>query len=221
MKASEAFFLGLPRRILRRPKKKVFIIGFHKTGTSSMGKAFQILGYRVCGNLKEGFDFKKQDKPAEKYIFSKAKTLLPRFDCFQDTPWFMFYKELYEVHPNAYFILTVRPEENWIQSVVNHFGNRDNSPYHEWIYGHADPRTNEETYLQTYQEHNRSVKDFFKHKSNFIVFNLKENDKWEKLCAFLGVPEPKISFPYVNTSKSRNSYYRKLKLQVKKIYYKR
>ena len=29
--------------------KKVFCIGFHKTGTSSMAKAFQKLGYRVTG----------------------------------------------------------------------------------------------------------------------------------------------------------------------------
>lgn len=220
MKASEAFFRGLPRRIKNRNKNKVFIIGFHKTGTSSMGKAFQMLGYRVCGSIKEAMDFNKIDQDPREYIFSEALKLTPKYDCFQDTPWFMFYKELYEIYPDAYFVLTVRPEKDWIRSVLNHFGNRDNSPYHEWIYGHKDPRSNEETYLKKYQNHNNSVKSFFKNNSKFIVFNLKEDDKWTKLCAFLGGAEPKVSFPYVNTNKSRKSFYTKIKLIAKKIYYK-
>jgi len=29
-------------------KQKIFVIGFHKTGTSSLGAALEILGYTVC-----------------------------------------------------------------------------------------------------------------------------------------------------------------------------
>ena len=31
---------------------KVFCIGFHKTGTSSLGAALKILGYKVCGPVE-------------------------------------------------------------------------------------------------------------------------------------------------------------------------
>lgn len=220
MKASEAFFLGIPRRILNRERKKVFIIGFHKTGTSSMGKAFQILGYRVCGSIKEGEDFKSADIPVRQYILSKAGELLNRYDCFQDTPWFMFYRELYELYPDAYFVFTVRPDEDWIKSVTNHFSNRKNSNYHEWIYGYSDPLMNREVYLETYQKHNQSVRDFFRDKPNFLEMDLKEKNKWEKLCDLLEVSVPKVSFPYVNTSASRRKFYTRLKQNIKDLYYK-
>ena len=219
MKASEAFFLGLPRRIKYRDKKKVFLIGFHKTGTSSMGKAFQILGYRVCGSLKEGFDYELQNMSPSVYIFSKAETLLPHYDCFQDTPWFMFYRELYKKYPDAYFILTIRPEDEWIKSVIDHFGNRNNSPYHKWIYGYMDPHDHEEAYLERYRLHNQNVISFFTNNSNFIKISLKEDNKWNKICQHLGVPQPNLRFPCVNTSGSRTTIYRRLKEKVKDIYY--
>lgn len=220
MKASEAFFLGIPRRLIKRNKQKVFIIGFHKTGTSSMGKAFQILGYRVCGSIKEGQDFEKVDIPAREYILSRAKELISRYDCFQDTPWFMFNKELYEMYPNAHFILTIQPDDNWIKSILDHFSKRDNSNYHEWIYGYADPQMNPDVYLERYQKHNKEVREFFRDKPNFLEINIKEQDKWEKICGFLGIRKPFVSFPHVNTSYSRHRFYTKLKKNVKKFYYK-
>ncbi|WP_234571670.1 sulfotransferase family protein [Rhodohalobacter sp. 614A] len=220
MKASGAFFLGIPKRLIKRKRKKVFIIGFHKTGTSSMGKAFQILGYRVCGNIKKGRDYEKVDMPTREYILSKAEELTSRYDCFQDTPWFMFYKELYEMYPDAYFILTIRPDENWIKSVLSHFSERENSSYHKWIYGHSDPKMNKEIYLSTYQRHNREVREFFSDKPNFLEIELKEKDKWEKICALLGIRKPMVKFPHVNTISSRNRFNTKLKEKVKDLYYK-
>ena len=219
MKASEAFFCGLPRRLKSRGFNKVFIIGFHKTGTSSMGKAFQMLGYRVCGSIKEAMDFNKIDQDPREYILAEAMKLTPKYDCFQDTPWFMFYKELYEKYPEAYFILTKRPDKDWIRSVTDHFGNRNNSNYHSWIYGYQDPISHEGVYLNKYREHNRAVEDFFKNKKNFLVIDLSEKNKWEKICTFLNVPEPYYAFPFVNTKKSRKHIYSVVKQKVKSIYY--
>lgn len=220
MKASGAFFLGIPRRLMKRKRAKVFIIGFHKTGTSSMGKAFQILGYRVCGNIKKGRDFERVNMPTREYILSKAKELIPRYDCFQDTPWFMFYRELYEMYPDAYFVLTVRSDEKWMKSVLGHFSGRENSTYHEWIYGYSDPQMNREVYLSTYQKHNREVREFFSDKPNFLEISLNEKDKWEKICGFLGIRKPFVKFPHVNTVYSRNKYSTRLKEAIKNLYYK-
>ena len=109
LKMSSAFLLGLFRRIFLKRKRKVFIIGFHKTGTSTLGKALQILGYTVCGSLKEAYDY-DLNKDVKSYILEKAKPLLNTYDSFQDTPWFLIYKELYQLYPDAYFILTKRSE---------------------------------------------------------------------------------------------------------------
>jgi hypothetical protein len=219
MKASEAFFRGLPRRIRNRYKRKVFIIGFHKTGTSSMGKAFQILGYRVCGSIKEAMDFGEIDQDPREYILNKALKLTSKYDCFQDTPWFMFYRELYELFPEAHFILTKRPDEDWIRSVRDHFGNRNNSNYHSWIYGYQDPISHEDIYLSKFREHNKAVEDFFKNKNNFLTIDLSEKDKWKKICSFLQVSEPMYNFPYVNTKKSRKNVYSVVKQKLKNLYY--
>ena len=43
MKASKAFWLGIFSRVFVSRKQKVFIVGFHKTGTSSMGKSLTVI----------------------------------------------------------------------------------------------------------------------------------------------------------------------------------
>ena len=191
MRASPAFFKGLRRRIFNTRKQKVFVVGFHKTGTSSMGKALQILGYKVCGLLKEGFDFEQSEKDPREYILEKGKPLLNKYEAFQDTPWFLFYEELYEMYPDAYFILTIRNSEKWLKSLQKHF--KDKAwPYHEWIYGTLDSLNNGEVYLKRYEAHNKAVKEFFKNKPNFIEYKLEE-DGWEKLAGFLKIKVPKTA----------------------------
>ena len=63
MRPSKEFMMGLFHGFGTFKTKKYFVIGFHKTGTSSMGKALQIVGFRVCGSLKEGYDYSKQQIP--------------------------------------------------------------------------------------------------------------------------------------------------------------
>ena len=217
MKASEAFFIGLFRRIFNKRKKKVFIIGFHKTGTSSMGKALQILGYTVCGSIKEAKDYPKKDKPYE-YIFNKAIPLLQKYDAFQDTPWFLFYRELYQMFPDDYFILTTRENDKWIKSVQKHFGN-SKFMYHDLIYSTNESLNNETEYLKTYQNHNHECTLFFEGKSNFLKIDIQEFE-WDKLTSFLNVNKPFVTFPHVNKSSDRRSYISKVRRFIKTIYYK-
>lgn len=218
MKASGAFFKGLGRRLFKRRPNKVFVLGFHKSGTTSLGKALQILGYKVCGSLKEGYDYKHHKNPKE-YIFSRAEHQLLKFEAFQDTPWFLFYKELYEVYPNANYILTIRPEDKWLNSVQKHFKN-SKFPFHDLIYDTSDSIFNGEHYKNVYNEHNKNVIEFFQGKKNFKILNV-ENAEWKDLGEFLEMSTPKGKFPHANKAKYRGSVESKIRLYIKRLYYKK
>lgn len=217
MKASESFFMGIPRRILNKRNQKVFVIGYHKTGTSSMGKALQILGYKVCGSIKRAKGYMEAESPYA-FILDKARPLLNEYDAFQDTPWFLFYKELYAMYPDAYFILTTRDADKWIKSVQKHFGTKKYM-YLDLIYGSYDSFGMENEYKEVYNKHNEECLAFFKDKPRFMVIDLSDFG-WNKLCSFLGVKSPNVAFPHVNKSTDRGSLLSGLKRVMKKLYYK-
>src|SRR5690554_1808437 len=109
-------------------KEKVFVIGFQKTGTTSLETALKILGYRVHGGDKNLMKFERSED-LKKYISGVMQT----WDAVQDMPWPLFYRELYDLYPNAKFILTHRNPEKWINSVVRYFGSIRN-PINKKIY---------------------------------------------------------------------------------------
>lgn len=216
LKFSKSFLKGVWKRMFTQRTQKVFVIGFHKTGTTSLGKALQILGYKVCGSLKEAYDYNTQENPRE-YIFSRAKEQLKKYEAFQDTPWFLFYRELYELYPDAYYILTIRPEDKWIKSVQKHFG-KNKFHYHDLIYKDRDSITQEVHYRKIYNEHNENVISFFKGKANLKVLNV-ECTEWKDLGSFLNTSTPKSPFPHANKAEGRGSFTNTIRKIVKKIYY--
>src|SRR6266550_8959585 len=128
-------------------KTKVFGVGFHKTGTTSLAQALSYLGYRVTGPNGVNNPYIGKD------VLAITLDLANRFDAFQDNPWPIVFKELDEQFPHSKFILTVRPTEEWIRSVVSHFKD-DDTPMRKWIYGVGCPKGNEEIYIERYERHN-------------------------------------------------------------------
>ncbi|MDH3499538.1 MAG: hypothetical protein OEM97_05410 [Acidimicrobiia bacterium] len=175
-------------------RPKVFGIGFHKTATTSLAGALGILGYRVTGpNAITRSD-------VEARAFRAARRLVRRYDAFQDNPWPLLYRELDEMCPGSKFILTVRPADRWIRSVVDHFG-ADSTPMRDWIYdGVGSPLGNEEHYLERYERHNRDVRRYFADRpADLLEMDITAGDGWEPLCAFLGHPIPQVPFPTMNS----------------------
>lgn len=182
---------------LFRKKQKVFCVGFHKTGTKSMKVALSRLGYRVTG--PNGVTDPDISTNADAMIDS----LVRKFDAFQDNPWPLFYRELDSRYPDSKFILTLRDSESWIRSQVNHFGYLE-TPMREWIYGVGCPAGNEHVYIRRYEQHNRSVLDYFVSRSNtLLTMNLQNGDGWKLLCNFLNVPCPEGEFPHSNKADTR------------------
>lgn len=176
---------------------KIFGIGFHKTGTTSLAQALKVLGFTVTG--PNGVNDPNIAQNAQKLI----RDLVPRFDAFQDNPWPLFYRELYREHPDAKFILTYRDPKKWIASLVRHFGTQE-TPMRQWIYGVGCPEGNEDIYLERYKQHNREVAEYFKKaRKPLLVMNLEKGDGWDKICPFLDFAEPDVEFPHANKAETR------------------
>ena len=112
----------------RADKPRIFCIGWHKTGTTSLGLALLKLGYSVLGcRLDTVHALKRND-------LESVLQLADRFDALQDVPWAALYRELDQRHPGSRFILTVREEMSWLASATRHFG-ETHIRLHEWLYG--------------------------------------------------------------------------------------
>lgn len=179
------------------PGPKVFCIGFHKTGTTSLALALRQLRYSVTG--PNGVN----DPNIAENVHKMAYALVEKYDAFQDNPWPLLYKELDARFPKSKFVLTVRPTDSWIRSQVRHFGTAG-TPMRQWIYGVGAPEGNESLYVERYETHNREVLSYFKDRPNdLLVMDLGTGYGWEKLCAFLGKPIPPEPFPHANRSEDR------------------
>lgn len=185
------------RRSLSVPK--VFCLGFHKTGTTSVREAMTMLGYSVAGpnGLK--------DPDIARNVHRLAFRLAERYDAFQDSPWPLLYREMDERYPGSKFVLMLRPSDEWIESQVRHFGERT-SPMREWVYGVGCPKGNEAIYVARYEQHNREVLEYFSRRpADLLVLTLSNGDGWEKLCAFLGKEIPNAPFPQSNRAADREN----------------
>lgn len=185
---------------MTRNKRKVFVIGFQKTGTTSLEHALQFLGYKVYGGDKNLMKF--EDKESLKLYISKT---LSHWDAVQDMPWPLFYRELYESYPDAKYILTFRQPDSWIRSVVKYFASI-RIPLHQKIYNVPCAEGHEARYLEVYNAHNAEVLDFFEGNPNFIIMEPKKNFNYQTLCEFLEIESiPDEHFPH-----GRNNAERKL-----------
>jgi hypothetical protein len=180
------------RSMVKAPK--VFGIGFHKTATTSLAGALGLLGYKVTGPNAV------TKSNVEERALRMAGRLVKRYDAFQDNPWPLLYRQLDRRYPGSKFILTVRPTDRWIRSVVDHFGGTT-TPMREWIYGGVgDPAGHEEHYIARYERHNAEVRTYFAGRSHDLLeMDITAGDGWEKLCPFLGHPVPAEPFPSMNS----------------------
>lgn len=195
-------------------KQKVFIIGFQKTGTTSLEQAFKYLGYRVYGGDKNLLKFDNHDNLKD-YI----KDTLQNWDVVQDMPWPLFYQELYDLYPEAKFILTIRDSEKWIRSVVNYFASI-RVPLHEKIYHVPCAEGYEPRYLEVYETMNTEILAFFRDKPNFLIMEMGHNFDYKTLCSFLDILDvPQEPFPHARNNKKRQLPKYKLYRDLRSLYW--
>ena len=177
-------------------ENKVFGIGLQKTGTSSLGKALKTFGYNV--NQTDYAMMNKLMEGDKESIRKRAE----EFNGFEDNPWPIVFKDLDEWFPGSKFILTVRDKDNWLKSIIKHYGKKT-FEFEKWYYGVDYPVGNEEVYIQKFENHNKEVIEYFKDRpDDLLVVDWEKGDKWDKLCPFLGVDIPEEPFPHLNRNKT-------------------
>jgi len=147
-----------------------------RTGTSSLGQAFRILGLKTKGwderlywqCIRGGYD----------ETLAEAE----QHEAFEDLPWD--YDPMLtvfdEAFPNAKFIVLTRDEDEWVASYEAAFGIEDPGFARQWR-----------------RRKYRSIREYF-HERPEDLLEMDITEGWGPLCRFLNLPVPTVPFPHTN-----------------------
>jgi len=188
--------------------------GYGRTGTLSLKRALELLGYNKCHHMIEVIH-----KPGETDRWLDAivqddadwDALFEGFQACVDWPACHVYRALADYYPDAKVILTVRDPLEWFHSMtattlnvirprladaMAHPGGR-NLGIELVVKGAFDGIIDDPAHgAAMFNRHTREVIDSIP-AERLLVFDVREG--WEPLCAFLGKPVPREAFPRVNS----------------------
>lgn len=195
--------------------------GFGRSGTMSLQKALEILGFKPCYHMQVALH-----RPRHLKFWIRAKAGAPvdyrkffrKYKATVDWPACEFYKELMQVYPDAKVILNVRDPEKWYDSMVETIWNvqpilRRSFPrayfkVHEdimWNSRFQGEFENREKAIAIYKAHIEEVKRTVP-TDKLLVYNVKEG--WKPLCDFLGINGiPDVPFPNINSRKAFRQFF--------------
>jgi len=227
-KSGEKLFSKIIDKSLSQTSKgqNIICIGLNKTGTSSLTKAFQDLGF-VSFSENQQFQFVAPEVYHGDYgkLFSVVNN--PVFNLFNDKPFSFpkIYEELYKVRPNDIYLLTVRESpEKWVKSVINFYESLSQEKFLEdssfmttrftdesfryllnplvtlfdsWGLEHGDNL--EKKLFEVYRKHHDDCLTFFKNKpNNFKVVEIEKKGEFKRLTNWLGIENSIEDFPWEN-----------------------
>lgn len=225
-------FLKKNKKLVKqRNKQKVFVIGFNKTGTTSIGYALEQFGFIVGKQIHGELLFDNWLNNDFEPIIEYCKTA----EVFQDAP-FSFpntFEQMDKAFPNSLFILTIRDDsEQWYQSITSFHGKM-------WSNGNVPPTTNdlkEANYIYkgfplysitklfkttendpynksklitSYNQHITKVCDYFKDSpEQLLVVNVANPNDFQKLCDFVNIASDLKKFPHISSNDIVNENYK-------------
>jgi len=189
-------------------KPKVFVIGLSKTGTSSIGDALALLGYKRLGwkDIRSRHLVHTWANGDHTALIDQTRY----YDAFEDLPWPFMYREMAEMYPDARFILSLRKDEQtWLRSMRRHVGRGSWQPY-AYFYGTNEVDGHEQTVLNSYRNHTQNVRNYFEDQPHrYTELNIDDGDlNWEVICRVAECPAgsvPWIPFPRSNTAAHWNN----------------
>jgi len=183
-------------------QSKIFGVGLSKTGTTSLARALDILGYRTRDYLG-----------VTRYCAGDLSSIdlddINLNDAFTDTPIPNFYRELDVKYPGSKFILTVRDRDAWLKSCKKQFTKKHADKQNEAsnllfldLYGCTE--FDELKFINGYENYVSGVLQYFRDRpQDLLILDVATEDGWGKLSHFLDVPEPDIPFPRANVTQIR------------------
>lgn len=182
---------------------KVFGIGLSRTGTTSLNAALNVLGVRTI-------HWRVDDRIAD------------ISDCYlhdglTDINAASMFEVLHYTFPNSLFVYTVRPANEWAQSIATHYrantpkelaktlgtlpvGRGDDRPEPQRIFYHAMHHalyTQHDSWEAAYAFHDERVSRFFRDKpGKMLTFDIfSAGHAWPELCSFLDRDVPAQPYP--------------------------
>jgi hypothetical protein len=181
---------------------RVFGIGMHKTATTSLHHALTTLGIK-CAHWPSAHWAKSVWR--EMNELGRSPSLEKNYAA-TDLPMSLLFRRLDGSYPGSKFILTLREERKWLESVRKHWSSEtnefraawDTDPFshrvHQILYGRID--FHPETFLNRYRKHNADVLEHFKDRpSDLLVMDMDAGAGWKELCGFLNLPTPSVPYP--------------------------
>lgn len=200
------------------PDPKVFGIGLSRTGTSSLRRALEILGY------KKSLHWKRNGKVISwpEFFYADAAT---------DISCSVQFETLYYAFEKSKFIYTVRDFDSWEQSIRSHLESkymrefehpgelrkvrthdsfwerqRNGWQFHNAVQGimaHEALYAQYDSWEEAYHAFDSRVRRFFRDKPNdkFLEMNITGGDGWGVLCSFLDHDVPNHTFPHINKAR--------------------
>lgn len=193
---------------------RVLGFGWPRTGTTSLRRALEILGFGPCHHMVV-----LSSEPGRAALWDAVargepdalQTALAGFDSAVDNPVCSVWWEAAQAFPDARILLTVREPAAWYRSYVEAihlqtFGPDASLPpafddlvdvlrtlWLERTLG-CDP-LDEAACIASFERHEREVVDALGDR----VLRFEASDGWEPLCAHLGVPVPDVPYPHKNS----------------------
>ena len=221
-------FSSKSKKTTKEMSLSVIGAGIGRTGTESLKKALEELGYGKCYHL-----FELVKNPDDLAEWEKLETgaaidhekLFDGYGSAVDFPAFFYYKDFLRYFPDAKVILTVREADKWYESasktifrpvpklliflarIFGVFSRRvkklpDIFAYVQRV-GHQklfDGKISDPDHCKAvFHSWNEEVKRTVP-PEKLLVFEVKQG--WEPLCKFLNVPIPDKPFPHTNKGES-------------------
>lgn len=193
-------------------KEKIFNIGFHKTGTTSLTNFMKQNGYKSLHstaysmsrlNLGSQSDINEDSSEPVNLENILEKPLLhelvQEYDFFSDNPWPLLYRQLDQSFPYSKFILTRRDTDSWVNSLIKYSGTQS-TRMRQIIYGYGNPEDHITRYRKTYIRHNKDVVAYFGNRKDLLVIDIEDDDSGiaDSLAEFLGLGDSRRPFPTSN-----------------------
>jgi 3'-phosphoadenosine 5'-phosphosulfate (PAPS) 3'-phosphatase len=178
---------------------KIFGIGLSKTGTTSLARALEILGYKTK-------DYPGISRYRAGDLTAVDLDVIDVHDALTDTPIPSFYRELDQKYPGSKFILTARESTGWLKSCKKQFTEphaASQNDAHKQLFTdlYGTIVFDEEKFRAGYDRFVNGVMEYFKDRpQDLLVIDVTAGDGWEKLCPFLGKHTPEIPFPKANVT---------------------
>lgn len=188
--------------------------GFGRTGTASLKRALESLGFSPCHHMSEVL---KQPETAAGWTAALngdtavLPALVAGYRATLDFPSCLLWRELVERYPLAKVVLTVRDPEQWYRSARATILNPDResragrlgaglvealAPLSAAMAARGFRRDlGEAETIEVFQRHNESVHACVP-ADRLLVYEVEQG--WGPLCAFLGVDVPSVPFPRGN-----------------------